>query len=168
MSDKYNELLLAALCRAGKPRTSGELLDEATGLALAEGWGSKQAAKLSRKGVAKRLQAMKDKGLVRTEGSTFDDDQGRMTPLFAPADGYDARALVPAPPQGQAAAVAAEAGSPLDGKTRTQILAMFDAQSELLAQFEAGMRMQLAHMQQMNELREKLRARLMAVGLEAA
>jgi len=157
MSDKYNDLLLAALQRAGKPRTSGQLLDAATGLALAEGWDTEQRAKLSRKSVAKRLQGMESRGLVRAEGSTFDEDQGRMTPLFLPVSGYDARALVPAPPSTEHAP--SSKASTYDGLNRSQLLAVLDvhdAFAECIGRFMADLSQQ----------REKARQRLLAVGVE--
>lgn len=164
-ADKLNDLLLAALQRAGKPSTSGDLVDAATGLALAEGWNPEQAAKLTRKSVAKRLQHMEKAGDVRTEGSAFDTTLDRMTPTFVPVRGFNARAPVPTPPGEHAPT--GKAGS-YESMTRTQLIAVLDVQDEMLAEFARHLQEQERFFVRLGAIREKARARLLAVGLEAA
>lgn len=163
MSDKRKELLLAALQRAGKPRTSGELLDDAHGLALAEGWTPDQTADITRKSVAKHLQHMERDGLVRTVGATVDETR-KPTPMFAPVDGFDLNALVPAPPMIERALT----GKPSSyaNLDRPQLLAVLDAQDDLLAEFARHIKDQELFFERLGKVREKCRARLIAAGLE--
>lgn len=158
MSDRKNELVLAALRRAGKPSGSEELVDAVQGLGLAEGWQPAQVADLNRRSVAKRLQNMVGEGLVQQAGAGLDDRARRSTPLFAPVGGWNPQALVPPPPAigaddsriGQRAHAA---------MNQQQLLALLDAQDDLLG---------VVHrfLGDLQTARERHRARLAAVGLE--
>lgn len=167
MSDCRKELLLAALQRAGKARTSAELLDDATGLALAEGWEPAQTAKLTRKGVAKHLQHMEKAGLVRSEGTAFDNDAGRMTPTFVPVAGFDPRAQVPSAPTAVESITPARPAD-YENLNRTQLITLLDVQDDMLAEFARHLQEQERFFIKLGAIREKARARLLAVGLGAA
>jgi hypothetical protein len=164
MSDPRDELLLAALKRAGKPLDSSDLLDEATGLALAD-WEPDQV-KLNRRSVAKRLQNMLTAGLVTHAGVGVDDAARRTTPLFAPVGGYDAHAPVPLPPE---ARQPAKQSGPFEGLTTAQTITLMDVQDELLAVFVRQQKAQQQAQQllftELQAVREKVRGRLVAAGL---
>jgi hypothetical protein len=170
MTDTRNQLLLAAMQRAGKPLTSGDVLDEATGLAEAEGWQAQHLADVTRKSVSKRLQNMATGStpLVLVAGSALDEASRRMTPTYAPAAGYDVHAPIPPPP----AAPPARANTPFDGLTTVQSVTLLDVQDELLAVFGRQMQSMQRQMSDMERFfaelaatREKSRQRLLAVGL---
>lgn len=168
MSDPRDELLLCALKRAGRPLDSSDLLDEATGLALAD-WEPDQV-RISRKSVAKRLQNMLTAGLVTQAGLGVDDVARRTTPLFAPVGGYDLRSPVPPPPV-NARAPAKQPG-PFDGLSATQAVTLLDVQDELLAVFGRQLQAQQHQLQAQQQffselatVREKVRSRLLAAGL---
>lgn len=162
-----NDLLLAALKRAGKPLDSGDVLDAAVGLAMADGWEPEQVASLNRRSIATRLQNMVDEGLLTRAGMGMDNVSRRTTPLYAPAAGYDAHAAVPKPPT-PARAPAARA-SVFDGLSTTQTCTLLDVQDELLALFarqqQAQQQVQQQFMQELAVAREKARNRLLAAGL---
>lgn len=156
MSDTRNQLLLAALQRAGKPLASDDLLDAAVGLALAEGWTPEQTRELSRRSVAARLQNMLASNLVVQVGDALDETSRRLTPLFAPTGLYNPRASVPcAPTPGRA-----DAGreSPYGSMDRTQLLVVLEAHDDMLeciGRFFADL----------TTVREKVRRRLHAAGM---
>lgn len=155
MSDRRNELLLAALLRAGKPVASDEVLDAVVGLGAAEGWSQTDLASISRGSVAKRLAAMVTDGKARMVGERLDPGSRRMTPIYEPADGFDPQAPVPPPPLDSSSD---RPSSPYEGMTQPQVLAVLDAQDEMLeavARFFTDMR----------TIRERTRQRLAAVGL---
>jgi DNA-binding Lrp family transcriptional regulator len=161
MSDPRDELLLAALKRAGKPLDSSDLLDEATGLALAD-WEPGQV-RLSRKSVAKRLQNMLTAGLVTHAGVGVDDGARRTTPLFAPVGGYDLRAPVPPPP---AERPPAKQPGPFVGLTTAQTVTLMDVQDELLSLFGRHLQAQQQFFAELAAVREKVRGRLLSAGLD--
>ncbi|MGC1550509.1 MAG: hypothetical protein WA777_18460 [Rhodanobacter sp.] len=155
MSEKRNQLLLAALQRAGKPVGSEELLDLAVGLAVGSDWIPEQVA-LNRKSIAKRLQNMELTGEVVQCGSGMDESSRRTTPLYKPTAGYNPAAEVPPPPT---VSSKPELESPYEGLDRSQLLAVLDvheAFAECVGRF----------MTDLNQLREKARRRLTAAGLE--
>ncbi|MGO4700264.1 hypothetical protein [Dyella sp. 2RAB6] len=164
MSDRKNELVLAALRRAGKPSGSEELVDAVQGLALAEQWSPGHVADLNRRSIAKRLQNMASEGLVKQAGATTDDRARRSTPLFVPASGWDPQALVPPPPAGPDDGRPARGG--YDGLNRAQLLAVLDADDELFGVFARHIQSLQGFFIDMQAAREKHRARLSAVGLE--
>ena len=98
MSDKKNQLVLAALLRHGRPAGSEELLDVVIGLAQAEFWTPEHLADLNRRSVAARLRNLEEQGMVRQEGVGVDARARRSTPLYAPVGAWDTRAPVPPPP----------------------------------------------------------------------
>lgn len=158
MSDKRNQLLVAALRRAGKPTASDDLLDAATGLALAEGWEPEQVSELNRRSVATRLRNLEQAGVVRQEGAGMDERARRTTPLFVPVAGWDVRAAVPAPPM-VGASPTRRRESPYAGLNNTQLLALLEAHddiAECLGRF----------LMDMGVVREKARRNLLAAGLE--
>lgn len=156
MSDTRNQLLLAALQRAGKPLASDDLLDAAVGLALAEGWTPEQTRELSRRSIAARLQNMLASGLVVQTGDALDDAARRLTPLFAPAAGYNARAMVPGSPTPGRADTARE--SPYGSMDRTQLMAVLEAHDDMLECIGR-------FFTDLTTVREKVRRRLQAAGM---
>lgn len=158
--DIRNELLLATLRRAGKPLDSGDVLDEATGLALGEGWQPEQV-QLSRRGASKRLQHLVLEGHVKAAGEALDEGSRRMTPLYAPVAGYDLRAPVPAPP----AVETVVKPSPHADLDRSQLLVLLDVQDDLLAVFVRQMQDTQRFFVELAQTREKCRGRLLAAGL---
>ncbi len=165
MSDRRNDLLLAALKRAGVPCDSGDLLDRASGLALAERWAPEQLAPLTRASVAKRLTAMEGQGLVKKAGAGVDPRARRPTPMYVPDGGWDDSAPVPPPPtDGRASAARGDAGTELDD---TQFRVLLDAHDELFGLFARHVQQLGTFMGELSTLREKHRARLAAVGLRS-
>jgi hypothetical protein len=159
--DTRNELLLAAMRRAGRPLASGDVLDSAVGLALGEGWMPEQV-RLSRKAVSKRLQHLVLEGSVITAGETMDDASRRLTPLYAPVNGdYDLRAPVPAPPTMDVPVKR----SPHDDLDRAQLLVVLDVQDDLLAAFGRQLQDMQRFFVELTQTREKCRGRLLAAGL---
>lgn len=159
MSDKRNQLLLAALQRAGKPTASDDLLDAATGLALADGWEPEQVAELNRRSVATRLRHLEQGGVVRQDGAGLDERARRTTPLYVPTGGWNARAAIPAPPATSEGRARRDA-SPYAGMNTAQLVALLevhDSVTECVGRF----------LQDMNRLNEQSRRKLLAVGLEA-
>lgn len=158
MSDRKNQLVLAALLRHGRPTGSEELLDVVVGLAQAEFWTPEHLADLNRRSIAARLRNLEEQGLVRQEGVGVDARARRSTPLYVPAGAWDARAPVPPPPSGapEAGRVGQRAHAAMD---RTQLLALLDAQDDLLG---------VVHrfLTDLQAMREKHRARLNAVRAE--
>lgn len=158
MSDRRQALLLAAMRRAGKPVSSDTLLDEAAGLALANGWPVGQVSSLNRKAVAQRLRMLVEAGQARECGTTVDVAARRATPLYEPTAGYDARAAAPPPPAADPASVPPREASPYEGRSRQQLLALLDVQDSLLDCLRR-------FLVDLDAEREKSRARLLAEGL---
>jgi len=153
MSDKRNQLILAALRRHGKPASSAELLDDINGLGEAEGWSPDSLAAITRQSVAKRLQAMVTTGEVIIAGKAFDGDLRRSTPTYEPAGGFDAKAPVPPPPLVEHAP-----SSAYEQMTRPQLVAVLEAHDDVLecvGRFFNDLR----------TTRDRVRSRLAAVGL---
>lgn len=149
-----NALLLAALKRAGEPMDSGSVLDAAAGLAESEGWAPAQVSRLTRKSVSKRLQNMVANGVLVQQGKAFDGPSGRMTPKYAPKDGYDAKASIPEPPSG----LHHDRATAYDGMTKLQLhelLAVQDDMLECMGRFMSDLRTTTS----------KARQRLLASGL---
>ena len=155
MVDARNDLLLAALRRAGKPMASGDVLDAAVGLATAEGWTAEQLASLTRKAVSKRLQNLCAGGQVKEVGSVVDPSSRRMTPTYLSAD-HNPNARVPPPPSLPERTAAKE--SPYSGLEKSQLIALLDVH-DALAQC------QFRFMRDLDDWREKARRQLLAVGL---
>ena len=158
MSDKKNQLVLAALQRAGKPSGSEDLLDAAVGLATGEGWAPEQLSDFNRRSIAKRLQNLEEQGLVKPAGAGLDQRARRSTPLYTPTGGWDQRAPVPTPPalSSDIGRIGQRAHAAMD---RTQLLALLDAQDDLLGVMHR-------FLGDLQAARERHRARLAAVGLE--
>lgn len=154
MTDNRNDLLLAALLRAGEPMDSDELLVQANELALDYMWTPDHLVGLNRKSVAKRLRDMVDAGAIKVQGVGMDSSSRRTTPKYAPVAAYDAQADVPAPPS----LPTVPAPSPYALMNQTQLIAVLDAQDDAL---ECVSRF----LQDMSMVREKARRRLLAVGL---
>lgn len=156
MSDKQNQLLIAAMLRAGKPVASDDLLDAATGLALDEGWDRMHMQWLTRRSVARRLQLFEEQGIVRQRGSAIDSASRRPTPLYEPVVGFDSAAVVPAPPEFSRKDVKAEAS--YDNLSRSQLLAVLDVHDGIAGCLQR-------FMTDLGRERERARARLLAAGL---
>lgn len=158
MSDKKNQLVLAALLRAGKPSGSEDLLDAAIGLATSENWTPEHLADFNRRSIAKRLQNLEEQGLVKQAGAGLDARARRTTPLYTPVGDWNPRAAVPPPPFATAdgGRVGQRAHAMMD---RTQLLALLDAQDDLLGVMHR-------FLSDLQAARERHRARLAAVGLE--
>ena len=124
MSAALNNLLLAALQRAGKPQASDDLLDAAVGLGLAEGWEPADVC-LSRRSVAARLKNMEASGLVKCQGVRIDDSNRQTTPTYVPVGGYNPNALVPPPPE-RAAKQTTTPTTQYDGMSRSQLIALLE------------------------------------------
>jgi len=167
-SDRIDQLLLGTLARAAKPATSDTLLDLAYGEALAAGWTPTQAAPLTRRVVAARLQRMEKAGTVRRMGFDIDGRARRTTPTFALADGNNPPAI-PAPPSSHDATVwqsrdraggAPVAPGPRDTTrlSREQLTTLLDCHDQLLDSVSR-------FLSDLASTREKVRQRLVAVGL---
>jgi hypothetical protein len=159
MSDTRNQLLLAALHRAGKPLTSGDVLDEAVGLALAENWKPEQIAELNRKSVSKRLQNMVDAGLIMMAGQVLDESSRRMTPAYEPIGPRMPSMLIPEAPSMPVRTPTKEAD--YAELSKSQLIALLDVHDGL-AQCHGRF------MDDLERWREKSRSRLAAVGLAAS
>lgn len=155
MSDARNQLLLAALQRAGKSLTSGDVLDSAVGLALSENWTPEQVAELTRRSVSKRLQNMVDAGLVMQDGQVMDEPSRRMTPTYSPIGPRQPNMLVPEAPSMPARATK---DSDYTDLSKSQLIALLDVHDGL-AQCHSRF------MSDLDSWREKSRSRLAAVGL---
>lgn len=156
MSDRRNELLLCALKRFGEPATSADIVDVAAGLASAEGWAADAIAAITRNSVAKRLEQLEQRGLVRQSTLGFDGRARRTTPRYEPVDGWDPKAPVPPPPGG---AGVERPETAYDGMSRPQLLAVLETHDEVIecvGRFLTDMR----------TVRERAKRRLIAVGLE--
>lgn len=154
MSDTRNQLLLAALQRAGKPLTSGDVLDAAVGLALAEGWLPEQTAELTRKSVSKRLQNMVDAGLVMQSGQVMDEASRRMTPTYEPIGPKLPNAPIPEAPSMPVRTKDADYAD-LSKSQLIALLSVHDAFASCHSRF----------MTDLDNWREKSRRELAAVGL---
>lgn len=150
---------MAALKRAGEALSSDDLLDMSVGLALAEGWLPEQLADFSRRSIATRLRNLELAGLVRQDGAGMDTRARRTTPLYAPTGGYDAAAPLPPPPRLERDAELADT-SCYDGMSRPQLLALLEAQDDIIESVGR-------FFNDLRGMRDKARARLQAVGLEA-
>ena len=153
--DRRSDLLLAALQRAGEALDSDELLAQATELALDYLWTPDHLVGLNRKSVSKRCRDMVDSGVLQVHGLGMDSTARRPAPKYAPVAGFDAAAPVPKPP---AIAPTQTATSPYASMDRTQLLAVLEAHDdvgECVARFMADL----------STVREKVRRRLLAVGL---
>lgn len=162
MSIKRNDLLLATLQRAGKPLASDDLLDGACGLALDAGWDPAQSAELTRKVIAQLLKHLVARGVVRVAGSKFDEGARRSTPTYEPTKGYDPHALIPT---GPTPPTRVDPNSTFNAMNRAQVIAVLDAQDEMLSKFAGGLAGLQAFLTGFMATREKVRARLVAVGL---
>lgn len=167
MNDRRNDLLLAALARGGVPMTSDQVLDGAMGLAEAEGWEPHQLAALNRRSVATRLRNLEAQGTVLGAGQAFDEAARRMTPTYTPADGFNAKAAVPPPP---AEPATTRRGAPernhYEGLDRMQLVAVLDAQDAMMVELARQAQEAVAFIHRLDALREKVRARLVAAGVE--
>nr|GAT43707.1 predicted protein [Mycena chlorophos] len=169
--DRPNQLLLAALKRAGRPISSDELIDELTALAMDHSWTTPQLAIFTRASIARRLVELERLGRVGVVSLQRDAGSRKKTPTYQPSDGFDPCAVVP-PPQSNSTRKLLDArdkkpveASPLDGMTPLQAAALFDCQDMVV---EASLRM-ISHIQaglsDFAATREKARARLLAAGL---
>lgn len=157
MSDRINDLLLATLRRASRAMSSDDLLDMASGEALANGWSAADTARLTRRSIASRLQGMEDKGHIRLDGSKMDQVARRMTPCYVPVAGFDAKAAMPPPPR-RVQVAEGDAGANYNGLSQGQLLTVMDAQDALIecvSRFLADL----------SVTREKARKRLETAGL---
>lgn len=158
-NDKRYQLLLAVLKRAGKPVGSDDVLDAATGLALDGGWSPAQLKSFSsRRSVSKLLQNMLTSGLVSEGPQAIDAGARRSMPTYQPVDGYDLRAPVPPPPEGEVSP-RASARSSYDGMSQPQLLAVLEAHDDVIECIGR-------FFHDLSNTREKVRRRLAAVGLE--
>lgn len=171
MSERRNELLLAALSRCGQPATSADVLDVAAGLARAEGWAETDVAAITRNSVAKRMDLLVAQGKVKRSGVGFDGAARRTTPKYEPVDGFDARAPVPPPPNGVVHAIAA---TPYESMSPRQLVGLLEAQDEMLEAQAEQLECLSRFLADMREVRERgqrrlveIRRRLADVGLEA-
>lgn len=164
MSAALNELLLAALKRSGKPLASDELLDQAVGLGLNEGW-TPQTLRLNRKSIGRRLTLMEEAGHVRVVAQKRDPVSRRDTPTYEPSEGWDPNASVPSP-DSEAERQGTSTRSVYSDMTPRQRLAVFESHDIMLE----GMARMLTHLQagvaDMMQSRERARQRLLAEGLE--
>lgn len=172
MSELRNQLVLAAVRRAGKPVTSVELLPLIEGLATNAGWQEHQLQDLSVRSIGRRLLNLGQRGELRTCGTGFDARGNATTPLYEPADGvYDPAAPIPEPPgNGDSEApvpVASEPTHPVltddessyADKDPRQLLEILEVQDMALACVASFIR-------DMQVISEKARRRLLAAGLE--
>ena len=167
MSDRHAELLLATLAKARRPLGTGDLMDEATGLALHEHWTSADV-KLSRKRVAGIMQSLKDKGLVKEAAMTVDEEHRRTAPTYELVDPDRAYPVPPPPgppPAKHAMRPMAAMQSAYDNLRRTEMLVLPDAQDELLGAFARNTAAMAAFATELAVARERCRARLVAAGL---
>jgi hypothetical protein len=167
MSDRHAELLLATLARAGRPLSTGDLMDEATGLALHELWTSGDV-KLNRKRVAGIMQSLKDKGLVKESAMTVDEEHRRPAPTYELVD-RERNYPVPPPPTAKVSTMPVRAAPPPESAygdlSRTEMLVLLDAQDELLGVFARNMAAMASFAHELAAARERCRARLVAAGL---
>lgn len=156
MSGKRHELLLCALRRAGKALTCGQTLDQATGLALGEGWDTAQLEELTTKSASRLLQNMVNSEIITQGTQAFDDDTRRMVPTYDAKSSYDPKAPVPKPPEPIRRGSAKESNyAELDA---TQLMAVLDSHDDVIecvGRFFADL----------TSVRDKVRRRLMAAGL---
>lgn len=153
-----NELLLCALRRIGRAATAADVADGATGLAMDAGWSRQQYLAASNvKRVAAALRAMEGRGLVRRDGEQRVDGVDR--PLWAPVDGFDAKAPVPAPP--------ARAQNPLEDLSQSQVLTVFDVQDTFAQELFREREAHLARVREIDAVIQRARRTLATVGLPA-
>lgn len=88
-----DEMLVCALQRKGHPMTAGEVLDEATGLAMSSGWPKRAWAGLSAQKAFQKLKKLQDDGMVERRGTKREDGSDR--PLWVPVAAYDTKAPLP-------------------------------------------------------------------------
>lgn len=159
MSDRINELLLAALQSSAKPIPGSDVLDAAIGMGMAEGWTPDQLKGVTRRSVAGRLQQMVTAGLARVAGSVMDHDARRTTPAYEPVE-RPAKVSVPPPPAMAVASSSRTSSAALHGdRPRAQLLALLDAQDEMLTAVGR-------FLQDLERARDRCRAKLIATGVE--
>jgi hypothetical protein len=149
-------LLVATLQRAGRPMTTAELRDEATGLARAEGWpGVHVAETLSRRSIAALMRNLARSGARVSEGPCgFDPDARRPTPTYR-AVHPDAHAPIPPPPEDEDASEAATAA----GMDTAQMLAVIDIGDEVCGAVQRFLR-------DVQDIQRRARQRLHDAGWE--
>lgn len=158
-----SDLLLAALHRAGKPITAADLWDLAVGLATAAGWPRQEIAKGNPMKAAKLLERMGTgaNASVAIVGTTKENGNNRS--LWAPLKPHIAAFPIPEAPQPDAEA------HTLDGLSREQVLAVFDATDDLSFELQRQRRELRAYMDRQDDelarFRERARRALAAVGL---
>ncbi|WP_333676772.1 hypothetical protein [Dyella sp.] len=173
MSELRNQLVLAAVRRAGKSVTSVELLPLIEGLATNAGWQEHQLQDLTLRSIGRRLANLQSRGELRACGTGLDARGNATTPLYEPADGvYNPEAPIPEPPgQGEAEATMPAAPtavatstamsdeSPFADKDHRQLLEVLEVQDMALACVARFIR-------DMQAISEQARRRLLAAGLE--
>ncbi|HUA80353.1 MAG TPA: hypothetical protein VL997_08280 [Dyella sp.] len=164
MSELRNQLVLAAVRRAGKPVTSVELQPLIEGLATDAGWQEHQLQDLSLRSIGRRLLNLAARGEIRACGTGIDARGNATTPLYEPSDGvFDQAAPIPEPPGqrdsevSQPSATADE--SPYADMEQRQLLEVLEVQDMALACVARFLR-------DMQAISEKARRRLLAAGLE--
>lgn len=149
------ELVLCALHRAGEPVDTGTLLELVRDLAIDGGWPARAVAAWSAKALPPMLRHMQADTLVHRT-----PDQQRYYPA---TDVYDTARPIPAPPDDTAAE------HDLDGMSRTQLVTVFEVQSDVIARLTALCADQLQasarFAQQFQQIQQSARTRLYAVGL---
>lgn len=160
MSERRNQLLLAALKRLGAPSTSDQVSDHALGLAQADDWPESLLEGLSRRAVSTCLQNMERTGLVKKRAPVKDVAARRDTPTYEPVDGFNAKAPVPAPPQMEARhstrAASRQARPP--SMSAEQMLKVLEVQDEMLSSVSR-------FLDDMKGVRARARRELIAAGI---
>lgn len=149
------ELVLCALHRAGEPVDTGTLLALVCDLAVQGGWPARVVAEWSAKALPPMLRGMLRDQLVFREAGTE---------RWLPRDAFDACRDIPAPP-----AADGKDAHELDGLTRSQLITVFEVQSESLARLlqlcDAHLAENVRFAEQMDGIRTAARRRLYSVGL---
>lgn len=156
------ELLLAALHHMGKPSTAADIFDAALGLGRAAGWSREQLAVGSVQKAAKLLERMH-----REDKSVFIHskmlENGNSRNAWAPNGDFTSGYPVPDPPTHE------EDRHPLDGMSRPQQLAVFDASDNMLHEFRRQRRelhaMMERHDDELERLINRAKQSLAALGL---
>lgn len=154
MTQKFNQLLLAALARASEPLTSEDLVDEAVGLALSNGWQTEDLEGLTRPSVSARLRSMENLGLLKVMLERTDSNRRKIPAYSLTADESEAQHPIPSAPN-----PLAEPVSPYEDMTRAQILTLLEVHDEYLG-------VMARMMSEMREINLRARRRLAQAGLE--